>query len=86
MKRLLIAAGCLFLSACSMKEEQPHLYVKCWEQWHNTIIYSGWTDGHGIGMGTDKSSKHVPFIVFKDEQGQKVIIVLTDRVCAVAAE
>jgi hypothetical protein len=84
MKKILIALGCLFLSACSIKQEHPHLYVQCWETEHYTTMYSGWNDGHGIGMGV--APNNIPFVTFKNELGQPITIVLTGRICAAAAE
>ena len=86
MKKILIAASCLFLSACTSKQQsdRSHLYVKCWEMAHDIIIYSGMTGSNGVGMGVNKATG-TPFVVFRDEQNEQIVIDLTNRVCAVVA-
>lgn len=81
---LILVVGCLFLSVHSVSPERPKMYVKCWETWNDSVVYSGWTNGHGVGMAVNKTTQ-IPFIGFKDQNGEQVIIVLTGRICAVAA-
>ena len=82
MKKLLIGIACLFLSSCTMRENSRD-YVKCWDRVHQeNVVFEGYAI-NGVGWAASNDGKAV--LTFKTESGDRVIIKLNDKMCAIVA-
>jgi hypothetical protein len=90
MKRLMIVAGCLFLSACGPKVSgyPTHLGIYCFDvRDTDKLVFTGKSRG-GVGMvGRSNLAGHYPALVFTDDgTSNKIVLDLRKQYCVVVEQ
>lgn len=84
MRYLLIAVGCLVLTSCSNVNDKRKEYVMCWDKAHqDQVVFDGEAIG---GIGTAVADDGTAFLTFKTDSGERAVLKINDKICAIAAE